>query len=421
MRRLLRTPRIAALLAVVAALAGVAGGVVALREWQRRPPPRAARLEVAAALGGPAEAGFARAVAPRPFAFPADHGPHPAFRTEWWYFTGNLEAAGGRRFGYQLTFFRNALAPPAPEAPARASAFAARQVFLAHLAVTDVAAGRFHAFERFRREALGLAGASGAGGAPSRTFRVWLDRWAVTAAGRDGAFPARLRAAAGEVALDLRLDAGKPPVLQGDRGLSRKGAAPGQASYYYSLTRMPSAGTVRVGGRSWAVRGLSWMDREWSTSSLSPGQVGWDWFALQLADGRDLMLAQLRRAGGEVDPASAGMLVAPDGAARPLAKDDATIEVLARWESPAGGSYPARWRVRVPAAGLDLDVKPLVADQEHRGAFRYWEGAVAVAGTSRGAPVAGKGYVELTGYAESAAESAYSLRSERSRSPEERR
>jgi predicted secreted hydrolase len=380
----------------------------------RRParPPIAARLSVAAALGGAAEAGFARALAPRPFAFPADHGPHPAFRTEWWYFTGNLEAAGGRRFGYQLTFFRNALAPRAAPRPSR---WAARQVFLAHFAVTDPAGRRFLAGERFRREALGLAGARGA------PFRVWLDRWSAASeasahagaaatvrhegetapsTARDGTFPLRLRAATGEVALDLTLARGKPPVLQGERGLSRKGSAPGQASYYYSLTRLPTAGRLRLGRHAWTVRGDSWMDREWSTSSLPPGQVGWDWFALQLADGRELMLYRLRLRGGGVDPASGGALVARDGTATILGREDAAVEALATWESPAGGRYPSRWRVRVPAAGLDLTVRPLLADQEHRSAFRYWEGAVDAAGTSRGAPLRGRGYVELTGYAE---------------------
>jgi predicted secreted hydrolase len=376
----------------VASLLAVLGGAATIVTCGRRPPPVEARLAVASALGGPAEAGFLRALAPRVFSFPADHGPHPGFRTEWWYLTGNLEAAGGRRFGYQLTFFRNALAA---DAPARASRWAARQVYLGHFALTDVAAGRFHACERFRREALGLAGARGA------PFRVWLDDWSVEGRGEGGApFPLRLRAAAGEVALDLLLEQGKPPVLQGEKGLSRKGAAPGQASYYYSLTRMPSVGRVSSGGKAWDVRGLSWMDREWSTSSLGEDQVGWDWFALQLADGREVMLYRLRLAGGGTDPASAGSLVEADGTARVLGRDDAAVEVLERWESPAGGAYPSRWRVRVPAAGLELTVRPLVAGQEHRGAFRYWEGAVAVRGTARGRPVTGSGYVELTGYAD---------------------
>ena len=373
------------------ALLLLAGGAAwrLLREPER--PPVAARLSVATVLEASPEAGFARALAPRGFAFPADHGPHPGFRTEWWYFTGNLEAAGGRRFGYQLTFFRNALAPGAV---VRASRWGTREAWLAHFALTDVEGRRFHAFERFRRGALGLAGAQAV------PFRVWLDRWEASG----GPFPLTLRAAAGDVALDLRLARGKPPVLQGEAGLSRKGAAPGQASYYYSLTRMPTTGRLRLDGQDLTVRGLSWMDREWSTSSLAPGQVGWDWFALQLADGRELMLYRMRLADGGSDPASAGSLVAADGAKRHLARGDFAVAALARWRSPAGGSYPARWRVRVPSAGLDLEVRPLVADQEHRGVFRYWEGAVTARGTAGGAPIAGRGYVELTGYTDTAKE-----------------
>ncbi len=374
--------RRATLLLALLLLAGGAAWLL-LREPER--PPVAARLAVATVLEASSEAGFARALAPRGFVFPADHGPHQGFRTEWWYFTGNLEAADGRRFGYQLTFFRNALAP---STATRASHWAARDAWLAHFALTDVESRRFHAFERFRRGALGLAGAEAA------PLRVWLDRWEASG----GPFPLTLRAAQGDVALDLRLARGKPPVLQGEDGLSRKGAAPGQASYYYSLTRMPTTGRLRLAGEDLPVRGLSWMDREWSTSSLSPGQVGWDWFALQLADGRELMLYRMRLEDGGIDPASAGSLVAADGGKRHLAHGDFAVVELARWRSPAGGAYPARWRVRVPSAGLDLEVRPLVADQEHRGVFRYWEGAVAVQGTAGGAPIAGRGYVELTGY-----------------------
>jgi len=208
-----------------------------------------------------------------------------------------------------------------------------------------------------------------------------------------------LTAAEGDVAIDLLLQPGKPPVLQGERGLSRKSARPGDASYYYSLTRMPPAGSVRVGGERFLVTGDSWMDREWSTSSLAADQVGWDWFALQLADGSDLMLYRLRRRDGTVDPASSGTLIAPDGTSRPLAFADLQVESAGEWRSPRSGiRYPARWRVRVPGEGLDFEVRPLLADQELDVSIRYWEGAVEVAGSRRGAPVRGRGYVELTGY-----------------------
>lgn len=377
-------PRVLGLLVALVAALGLAA-------WLLTPPapaPPAATLAVGQALGGEA-AGFARALAPRAFAFPADHGPHPAYRTEWWYWTGNLLTGEGRHFGYQLTFFRVALRP---EGSARASAWAARDVYLAHLALTDTAAGRFHAQHRAARGAMGLAGARGG------PFRVWLEDWAAEGAAPE-TFPLRLRARGDAIALDLRLAAGKPPVLQGELGLSRKGPEPGQASYYYSLTRLPTRGLVEVGGAAFDVAGLSWMDREWSTSALG-ALTGWDWFALQLEDGRDLMVYRLRQADGTTSPWSAGTLVGSDGRSRPLGAADAALEVLDSWTSPRGGArYPARWRLSVPSADLVLEIVPRLADQEHPGPLRYWEGAVTARGTAGGARVAGQGYVELVGYA----------------------
>ncbi len=357
----------------------------------KEPAAPEASLSVAGALRAADDRGYAKALAPRDFAFPADHGPHPDFRTEWWYFTGNLASRDGRQFGFQLTFFRSALAPAMPP---RESAWAARQAWLAHFTVTDVAGGRFHSFERWSRGAVGLAGAQ------ALPFRVWLQDWSAAADGGP-VFPLRLRAAQGEVGIDLLLRQGKPPVLQGDRGLSRKSAEPGNASYYYSLTRMPAAGTVRVGEERLAVSGSAWMDREWSTSALGPDQVGWDWFSLQLADGSELMLYRLRRRDGSADPASSGTVIGPSGATRRLGLDDFAIEATDRWESPRSQArYPARWRLRVPSQDLDLTVTPLLADQELDVSFRYWEGAVEVEGTRAGRPVDGLGYVELTGYTE---------------------
>jgi predicted secreted hydrolase len=366
--------------------------VFSLLACRDRPLEPRASLSVAGALRTADDRGYAKALETRAFSFPADHGPHPEFRTEWWYYTGNLATVEGRRFGFQLTFFRSALAPESPE---RASAWATRQAWLAHFAVSDVEEKRFHSFERWSRGAVGLAGAR------AQPFRVWVKDW--TAEGAP-VFPMRLRAAEGGVAIDLLLQEGKPPVLQGERGLSRKGAGPGDASYYYSLTRMPAAGTVRLDGESFQVTGASWMDREWSTSSLGGDQVGWDWLALQLSDGWDVMLYRLRRADGSADPASSGTLIAPDGHSRPLRPADFELAGSGEWRSPRSGAkyptkYPARWRVRVPGEELDLDVRPLLADQELDVSFRYWEGAVGIAGTHHGRPVQGKGYVELTGYA----------------------
>ncbi|HEX3557045.1 MAG TPA: lipocalin-like domain-containing protein [Thermoanaerobaculia bacterium] len=372
---------------IAVALAFVA--VYLLTRSERPLAPRAS-LSVAGALRTGNEQGYARAIEPREFHFPADHGPHPEFRTEWWYYTGNLETAEGRRFGFQLTFFRSALAP---EMGARESAWATRQAWLAHFTVSDVAGGRFHSFERWSRGAVGLAGAR------AEPFRVWVRDWSAAAVGEQ-APPMRLAASEGEVGIDLVLQPGKPPVLQGDRGLSRKSSEIGNASYYYSLTRMPAAGAVRLGGERFAVTGLAWMDREWSTSSLGRDQVGWDWFALQLSDGSDLMLYRLRRQDGAADPASSGTVVAPSGEARHLRLADFQIAPSGEWRSPRSGArYPARWRLRIPAEELDLEVRPLLADQELDVSFRYWEGAVEIAGTRRGRPVGGRGYVELTGYA----------------------
>lgn len=322
------------------------------------------------------------------FHFPEDHGPHPEYRSEWWYFTGNLTAPAGRPFGFQLTLFRFALAPTPSD---RSSAWAAGQVFMGHLALTDPQSKRFHAFERLSREALGLAGAR------AEPTRVWLEDWVVE--GRaDGGF--RIAAFAGEVGIDLDLRAMKPVVLQGEDGLSQKSAQPGNASYYYSLTRMEARGAVRALGPELPVNGLVWMDREWGTSALGPNQVGWDWFALQLDDGYDLMFYQLRREDGTADPFSKGAWVDPAGSYRPLRAEEVTVKVLGDWRSPRDGArYPARWRLLVPSAGLDLEVRPLIPDQELHLSVRYWEGAVQVTGTRADQRVAGRGYVELTGYA----------------------
>ncbi len=337
------------------------------------------------------ERGYAHADRLRDFCFPDDHGPHPAFRAEWWYYTGNVRTADGRRFGYQLTFFRYGLSPQ--EASFGTSAWRSNQIYLAHFALTDVDVRRFHAFERSSRAALDVAGAG------AQPFRVWVDDW--SARSDSGSFAPRLQARAEDVAIDLQLAQGKPVVLQGDRGLSRKGARPDNASYYYSLTRMPTAGTITVNGRAFKVEGASWMDREWSTSSLDPDQPGWDWFALQFEDGRELMYYRLRRRDGRTDPHSAGVLVTM-GEVIALGYEMVLIEELTTWRSPKSGvTYPARWRFQVPTAGLDLEVDPLLADQEIGLSMRYWEGAAQFTGTDHGKPVSGRGYVELVGYATS--------------------
>jgi predicted secreted hydrolase len=345
--------------------------------------------QLADLLNEDATEGFAAADAPRACVFPADHGPHEDFRNEWWYFTGNLDAADGRRFGFEFTIFRFALTPSVEKINSR---WRTNQVYIAHFALTDVDDRRFHVAERYSRGALGLAGAS------TEPFRVWIDDWTMFA-GPAGE-PWHIVARDGEIGIELELRPQTAPVLNGDDGLSRKSHEIDSASYYYSMTRWDTAGFLRVGGERVAVSGLSWLDREWSTSALAPNQVGWDWFALQLADGTDIMLYDIRRLDGSADPASSGTLSLPDGTSHPLRSGDFEIVVRDTWESPAGGRYPSRWTVRVPAHAIEADVTPVLADQELFTTVRYWEGAVDVRGRSRGAPVEGRGYVELTGYAE---------------------
>ncbi|MBD3619723.1 MAG: carotenoid 1,2-hydratase [Chromatiales bacterium] len=334
-------------------------------------------------LGGTPDPAFARAQAPREFRFPADHGPHPDYQTEWWYLTGNLRDPAGGRYGFQVTFFRFALAP----AVADDSAWRTRDVWMAHFAITDVPGGQHHAAERFARGAAGLAGAR------AQPLAVWLEDW------RLGADPARpghwhLSLDAGDYALSLDLSPQKPPVLQGEAGLSQKSADPGNASYYYSLPRLAAAGELRLGERRLAVAGRAWMDREWSTSALADDQAGWDWFALQLDDGRELMYYRLRRLDGGTDPASAGSLVAADGSYRRLQATDVTLAPLRHWQAADGRRYPVEWQLTVN--GETWRIRPVLDDQEMALSVRYWEGAVDVLDT-RGEPI-GMGYVELAGY-----------------------
>jgi predicted secreted hydrolase len=264
---------------------------------------------------------------------------------------------------------------------------------MAHFALTDASERRFHAFERFSRASLGLAGAS------AEPLEVWLEDWRLESTNPATAFPASLEVSQDEVGIRLELEPGKPIVLQGDRGLSAKGAQPGNASYYYSFTRLPTRGVVRLGEAEIDVEGESWMDREWSTSALEEGQVGWDWFALQLGDGRELMVYRMRREGGLTDPTSSGMIVDVDGASRFLGVEDFEITATATWRSDQTGiDYPGGWRVTSPTADIDLSVEPLLARQEHTSSVLYWEGAVTVRGTSLGKTIEGRGYVELTGY-----------------------
>ena len=348
-----------------------------------------ASVSVSEALSGMGD-GFEFALGPRRFDFPEDHGPHPEYALEWWYYTGNLETNKGRRFGYEVTFFRRGLRATAME---RSSDWAAEQIYFAHFALSDIANDEFYAFERYSRDALGLAGAE------AYPFRVWVEDWGVS--GSDvGAPPMRLRARDGDVEVDLVLDSEKRIVLHGDSGFARKGSGEGEASYYYSMTRMPTTGNVALDGESHSVSGLSWMDREWSSAQLSGDHVGWDWFALQLSDGRDIMYYRLRPRDEDGSGFALGTVVGADGSYSGLTAKDVSVEELDWWESPLGGTYPSRWRLKIPKEGLDIEIVPYISDQELDTLIRYWEGAVRLEGSSSGQPVGGSGYVELTGYAE---------------------
>ena len=347
-------------------------------------------LLAAAAVLGQGSDGWRQAAPGREFAFPADHASHPEYKIEWWYYTGNLDAADGRRFGYQLTFFRIGV-DPNPKNPSR---WAVRDLFMTHLAVTDVDGRTFRFAERVNRAGVGWAGAATDG------YRVWNEDWEATLDAATGRH--RLRAAEAGLGVDLELEATKPAVLHGARGYSPKGAGEGNASNYYSLTRMETTGTVTVEGRAVEVAGLSWMDHEFGTSFLEAEQQGWDWLSMQLDDDRELMLYQLRRGDGSRDPRSSGTLVERDGRTTHLAAGDfALAPVGSMFKAPSGATYPIRWTIRVPAQDLTLDVTTPLANQELSTAgagISYWEGAIDLAGTTRGKPIAGRGYLEMTGY-----------------------
>ncbi len=216
---------------------------------------------------------------------------------------------------------------------------------------------------------------------------------------RNADFPLRLQAKSGGFAIDLLLTSQKSYILQGDQGLSQKSREPGNASYYYSYPRLETEGAVTVSGKQYTVAGASWMDREWSTSALSDEQSGWDWFALQLSDNTELMYYQLRRKDGQRDSNSSGSFVLADNTKISLKKDDVTIKNLDTWESPHSKiTYPSRWHLAVPVQNLEVEIVPLINDQELNVSYRYWEGAVSVNGTKNGKPVSGQGYVELAGY-----------------------
>jgi predicted secreted hydrolase len=345
---------------------------------------------------GPASTSFQPATAGYQYTFPKDHGSHPAYRTEWWYYTGHLQSKNGRSFGFELTFFRRGVPPD--EIKTLPSKWSISHLYLAHFAVTDITGKRFHFSEKFSREGLGKAGAD------ESRLRVWIDDWRAEAA-TDQIGSHTLVAHDETHALSLTLQPAKPLVTHGAAGISRKGKELGQASHYYSFTRLATTGGLTIDGERFEVSGTSWMDHEFGSSELGADQVGWDWFSIQLEDNTELMLYRMRRKDGSSDLASSGTVVSSDGRAKHMEVTDFQIESTGTWTSTESkATYPSKWRLTFPSLDLVLDVAPLLADQELRTSrstkVSYWEGAVAVTGTKQGRPIKGQGYVELTGYAE---------------------
>jgi predicted secreted hydrolase len=348
----------------------------------------ATALDLNTVLGGDNVEGYLRADAPRDFSFPRDHGPHAGFRNEWWYFTGNVSTVEGRRFGYQVTFFNAAVSAFAEASAGQArdaanvSAWHSERLWMAHVALTDVDGGEHYPLERFSRENPGLAGAT------LEPFRVWLEDWQLTG---DAEGPWHLRVTDDAFSLDLDLTASKPPVLQGADGLSQKSPEPGNASYYYSMTRIATAGSIELGGESFTVSGTSWLDREWSTSALGADQSGWDWFSLQFDDGQELMYYQLRTNAGATHPNSAGNWTDVSAQQTLITPADIALEEVNTWTSPSGVVYTTAWNLRY--RGKRWRVEAVVDDQLMALSIPYWEGAVDVV-DENGASV-GRGYLEM--------------------------
>jgi len=336
---------------------------------------------------------------PCQFTFPSDHAAHPGFRTEWWYYTGNLTAARGEQFGFQLTFFRRQPRPSDTRRnwPEPASAWRTNQIYLAHAALTDLSAKRHVMAEKVSREALGMAGAV----TDAKGTRVFLNEWetVITPTAHT------LRMTDENFDLALTLAPTKGPIPHGEDGYSRKGAAPEQASCYYSFPRMAASGRVRIAANEYVVTGQGWMDHEFSTAPLADGVSGWDWFSIQLDDQRDLMIYLLRLETGGLHPASSGTLIGPGAQVEHLARADIRTRVTRRWTSPATGAiYPLGWELSLPGHDLQLQLTAALDDQEMittgSTGVTYWEGSLSVNGRAGGVPVTGRGYMELTGYAD---------------------
>jgi predicted secreted hydrolase len=334
--------------------------------------------------------GFDVADGSRILTFPADFGAHPDFRTEWWYYTGNLQTSQGRHFGFELTIFRVGLLPPTAALP-KDSNWSSRDLYFAHFAVSDIGSDHFYAYQRYSRQGPGLAGAQ------ADPYHTWLEDWNITER-TQGVY--QLQAEQDQIALDLTLRDELGVVLQGANGYSRKGKNPTNASYYYSKPRLHADGSIKINGAEYQVSGLAWNDHEFSTGVLDENQIGWDWFSLQFEDGRTLMLFQLRQRNGTISDSASGTFTAANKVSQLLHKSDFAIAILDQWRSPhTQGVYPSSWQIQIHKPDCSLNVKPWMSDQEiNFPPITYWEGAIHFIGSCEGAPVSGNGYIELTGY-----------------------
>ncbi len=368
----------------------ILSGIVLLIVDNGVEPVSSSDLTVASVMAGE-DRGFDKADTIINFDFPRDHYAHPEYRTEWWYFTGNLYTAEGRRFGYQVTIFRNGIYPVQSE---DTTGIRASAVYSAHIGVSDITAGEFHSFESLARGSGGLGGSD-----PSRSV-IWAG--SVSLQFEPGADPRRprmsVKAAKKDISLELEFTPEKDPVLQGERGLSRKSNKPGNASYYYSYTRLKTSAVFSINGKSLNLSGDSWMDREWSTSALDEDQKGWDWFALHLDDDTELMYFRLRDKNGKTN-FQKGSFVKKDGSYIVLKESDLkmTPKTLAKVD---GITYPSEWEIEVVPLKALFKVKTAMKDQEHKFSIRYYEGAVDAEKTGGNNTIRGRGYVELTGYSD---------------------
>ncbi len=350
------------------------------------------KLDLSTAMGDTKNEYFEKAIEQRKFIFPQDHGPHPEFKTEWWYFTGNLTSEDNKKLGYQFTIFRTALSKNKNN---RSSDWNSNQIYMAHFAVTDISQDKFYFQERFSRDGNELAGAQ------INPLKIWLENWQVVQLGNKYIFDLpvlNIKAKTETSEINFNLESIKPLVLQGDTGLSQKGQEIGNASYYYSYTRLKTSGKIVLEGKKFNVNGFSWMDREWSTSALSENQKGWDWFALQLNDNTEIMYYQMRKTDGTPDNFSKGVVVNQNGTSEIIKKEEVTLNITKDWESPDGTIYPSGWKLKIPSKNIDLNIYPAIKNQFMDVTIIYWEGSVKIEGTKNGSKINSRGYVELTGY-----------------------